>query len=969
MLSCRLGAAIGRWPRPAPATARRRYMAGAAILFTLAGTATGARGADSGGPEEITVTGSRIKNSDAAAANPISVLSTADIEATKASSIEDLFQHTIGVDFNGGSQATNNNGGGGTSNIGMRNLGPQRTLILIDGQRLIPYNGGSPDLNAIPMAMVERIEVLRDGASSIYGADAIGGVVNIITKKNADGMTFDSYAGTSGHGDGTSYSATGTLAHNFERGNLMISVGHEQTDAIPQANRSWATATHADDPNFPVSSSYRNQIADALQDENSNTVWLNGQTLDVTKDCQKIVAQTVGNVCINGVAKLNASYWQTLTSSITRNQINSSAHYDLTDDIVLKLSGFYTERQSEQLLRPEPILGDMFATPTFPGLFIPPGYAGNTTGQTVVGMWTPSAFGPRDYKQSSDTYRINVGLAGDLFGKYDWEAGYVFQANHTIQETLNEGNMLNLAQYIGQLPCFNTPGGCSNGQPTVPLNLFNLPSSLTPQLRNYLTFDNLDILHEHERYAYGTISGPLADLPAGPLKIALGGEIRHEDFSNVPDGLVIEGFGDGQQFPTFGAYNVASTYAELNAPILTDLPAVQSLTADLSTRFDHYSDFGNAVTYKSGLDWAVTPDLRLRGGYSKGFRAPQIGELYGGQSINTGNASGDPCETNKAYGPSNGNFGVGLLGAGTTCSLAVAGGKAVTNFTDPLDRTANSAQNVLGGGSTDLKPETSHQFTLGAVATPRFLPGFSAAADYYNVRIENAILIGGIAGSVGVDPILDGCYGPAQNKAYCALIQRSPSGTITLVNSLNSNFGYEKAQGIDFDFSYENELRALGVPIEGRLHLNLQTSLQFELEQENPDYSVTSFPGTYSPGLTNGFIPRWRGILNTDYADDNWGLHWDTRFIDHMRNLSGGPDVTGNRTPDMFYQDISAHYLFKDVPYVKSVRATIGIDNLLDQDPPWLNGPSADSNCKCGTIAGGFDEVGRYFYLRLSTSL
>jgi len=921
--------------------------------------------------QEVVVTGSRIKNADVAAANPITVLSTADIEQTKAASIEDIFQHTVGVDFNGGTNTSNNNGGGGASNIGMRNLGPQRTLILIDGQRMIPSLGAAPDLNAIPLSMIDRVEVLRDGASSVYGADAIGGVVNLITKKHADGMTADVFVGTSGHGDGTSYNGSASMAINNERSNIFIGVGHDHTDAIPQSARSWATDMHANDPNFPGSSSYRGQISDALQDENSSTAWINGTAYDITAQCAAIVAKTTGNACLNGVTKLNASNWQTLTSDFTRNQVNASGHYDITDSVTFNASGFYTERLSEQKLRPEPILGDTIANSTFPGFIIPANYPGNTTGGPVTAYWTPSEFGPRDYHQTSDTSRLQASLSGTLFKKYDWELGYVYQSNITTQEVRNEGNFYHLGEMLGQTTCVDIPaalGGCANGAPATPFNFFNVPGNVTPALVNYLTYDNITHTKEHERFAYADVTGDVIDLPAGALKAALGGEIRHEDYTNTPDTLVVEGWAPNQSAPTYGQYNVSSAYGELNIPLLKDLLAVQSLTADISGRFDHYSEFGNAETYKYGLDWAVTQDVRFRSGYSKGFRAPQIGELYGGQGLSDNNASGDPCETNAAIGRANGNFGKGVLTAGSTCSIAVAGGKAVTNFTDPLDQTPNNQQQVLIGGNPGLKPEISHELTVGTVATPRWVPGFSAAVDYYNVRIENTVLIGGVAGVVGVDTILNGCYGPAQNQAYCGFIHRNGSGVITYIDSLDANFGTQKAQGIDFDMSYDVAAEKLMLPVSGAFHLNLLASLQFEDTQTNPDYTTTSFPGTYQPGTANGFNPRWHGVFNIDYNQDNWGLHWDVRYFEHMHIQQADTlNAYGNQAPDMFYNDISATYTFNDLPYVKSLKTTVGIDNLFDKDPPWFNGPSADSTCKCGTIAGFYDEIGRFFYMRLSS--
>ena len=967
----------GSWRRCAPPALKRAGITLAALLtysiltapvFAQAPTQTAETQIDI---QTIEVTGSRIRNADAAAANPITVLSNADIQATGAAQIEDLFQHTVGVDFNGGLNTNNNNGGAGVSCVGMRNLGSQRTLILLDGQRLIPAGGGCVDLNSIPLAMVDRVEILRDGASSIYGADAIGGVINLITKKKADGLTFDSYFGDSGHNDGLSYSVNATAAFQTEKGNLMFGVGRDHTDAIPQANRSWATDTHASDPNYPGSSSYRNQISDGLQDENSNAIYLNGNTYGRTTDCATIVSQTYGNTCINGSTKLNASAWQTLTSELEHNEIFASGHYNITDNIQFNASGFYTQRNSEQLLRPEPILGDTIATNVFPGFIIPANYPGNTTNAALTAYLTPSQFGPRDYRQTSDTFRFRSSFSGTFFSKYDWEAGYVWQRNDTTTQVFNEGNFYNLAQLLGETTCVNVPTGCTNGLPTTPVNFFNAPFSTNPWLKDYLTFDNITNSQEVERYAFATINGDIYELPAGTAKFAIGGELRHEGFTNTPNELVIEGWAPNQQNPTAGGYDVGSGYAEVNIPVLADLPAVKSFNLDLSYRYDNYSTFAGASTWKGGYDWAVTEDIRLRGSFSKGFRAPQIVELFGGTVISDNAASGDPCETStSATAKANGNYGKGVKSAGSTCALAVNGGNALAanTFTDPIDGTPNNQQQVLTGSNSNLKPEESHQFTMGTVITPRWVPGLTMAIDYYNVRITNTVLDGGIAGFLGADAVLDGCYGPSQNTGYCALITRNAAGQITLINGLNTNFGTEKTQGIDFDITYDRPARQLYIPLDGNFKFNLLATLQYQLKQTLPDGSVGNNVGTYTPG-SNAFDPRWKGIFNAEYAEGSFGIHFDERYMEHMQNFYDSNEVYGNYSPDMWYTDMSAYYNFTDIPYVKNVKFTVGMDNVFDKDPPWMNGASADSVCKCGTIAGGYDEIGRYMYFRISSAL
>src|SRR6185437_7643554 len=233
---------------------------------------------------------------------------------------------------------------------------------------------------------------------------------------------------------------------------------------------------------------------------------------------------------------------------------------------------------------------------------------------------------------------------------------------------------------------------------------------------------------------------------------------------------------------TQGGYGVNSYYAELRIPVLGDLPGVKSLDLNPSARYDDYSTFGGQFTYKIGLDYAITADVRVRGSYSTALRAPRVSELYSGTSTANPSSGGDPCETNPAY-RANSNFGKGILTAGSTCSRAVAGGAAVTAFSDPLDASPNSQLIALQGGNPNLQPETARTITAGIVLTPRPAPGLTLAADYYNVAISNTILTGGVAGAVGPDFVLNNCYGPAQNERFCADIIRDAHGNIIQINS------------------------------------------------------------------------------------------------------------------------------------------------------------------------------------------
>ncbi len=950
-----------------------------AALAMVSATQAAAAAAPAAAPSaaavsEIVVTGSRIAGvTNLTSASPISVASHEDIVLSSAATVEDVVGRLPAVDFNGGISSATNNGGAGVSFIGLRNLGPSRTLVLLDGQRLIP-NGAAVDFNVIPLSMVEHVEVLKGGASSVYGADAIGGVINIITKKHANGVTFEANYGQSGHGDGQTYGFGTTIGVNSDRGNVMIGLSWDHRNPVQESRRNWAVDTHGTDANFPGGSTYRTQL-DVLQNENNTRqIWIGGA--QVTNNAANAAFITANVPCVAYIpaltkVKLNAGCtdWNFLTSGLDRKQMSVLSHYDITDDLTFVADGFFTDYSASQSLRPEPLLGDTIASTVngvqiFNGFILPTNYPGNTTGGPLAAYLTPLQFGPRRYEESTQTYRIRAGLEGKFLDDWKWELGAVEQHIHATEIVRHEGNFEHLAQITGQIACIDVPGGCANGAPINPPHFFNGPNIFTPAEVAYLTFDNTSISNSRERYVYGDANGTIFTLPAGPLKGAIGFETRDEHYDNLPDTLVQEGWAPNPQAPTAGGYHVSSIYGELQIPLLKDLPFVKSLDLSPSARFDDYSNFGGETTYKVGLNYEVTDDLRIRAAYATAIRAPTTTELFGGKVISDNGASGDPCETNQALAQGNPNVGLGILSAGSNCSLAVAHGGPVTNFTSVLDQIPSNQVQVLQGGSTTVQPEKARTFTVGAIFTPRFVPGLKFAIDYYSITIDNTILTGGIAGNQGADFILVGCYGPQQNKNYCGFITRDAAGNIIQINSLNTNVGTAKAQGIDYELSYDTAAANLTLPIPGSFVFDLQVNQQIKNNQGNPDGSITDFNGFFN---TNNETtqPKIKGVVTIDYALDAWKVRWNSRYDQATTNLNGGANVSGNVVPDLWYHDLSVSYDLKDFMHSQSARVIFGINNLFDKDPPFIG---TDSICKCNTIAGPFDVIGRFFYSRLSAS-
>ena len=948
-------------------------VAPALLVTALAGSAM-AQDAKTKEVEQIVVTGTRIKG-NVESPSPISVTKSADIQLTKATNVEDVLSKMPGVDFTGGISNATNNGGVGMSQVGLRNLGPTRTLILVDGQRLLPVFSGSstiPDLNAVPISMVDRLEVLRDGASSSYGADAIGGVINIITKRKSDGLFVAGNYGISGHGDAETYGLNSSIGFNSDRGSMIVALNWDHKNELQQSDRSWATDPHIGDAGNEGGSTWRNQLT--VLTAPGGITWLNGAQTTVTDP--NIVKGGPNMLFLPGAgrAKLNAGAagWNDLAGGLDRKQISFNGRYDVTSDVTFIAQGFFTRRESSQSLRPEPLLGTDISTsvngyPVFAGFIMPAWMPGNTLGKDFVATLTPAQFGPRQYRQTSQTYRVRLGFEGKVFDKYNWDLGYVIQSNETTQKVLNTGNWNHLGQMLGSVPCLDVPGGCNKvtGRPNVQPNWFNGPNIFTPEQVKYLTYTNVDNNSARERYFYANINGPLYTLPAGDITGALGVEHRDEHADDTPDALSQFGWAPNQAAPTSGGYTVDAVYGEIQVPVLKNIPFFKLLNLSLSGRHDEFSSFGNADTYKVGLNWKIDDNLRLRSAYSTGFRAPSTAELYGGQTISFLTASGDPCDSRTTPINGNTNMGKGVLSAGSTCSLAVAGGAAVTSFkADQNEVSTNQTPNLVGGYSK-LQAERSRELTAGLIFTPTFLNGFSMAVDYYHITVSNAILTGGISNAASPDLILLGCYGPAQNKAYCNWIHRNAAGAIVQIDSLNTNSGVVRVEGIDYDFGYDTRKAGLSLPFPGSVAVNLTVSNQMKNTSSNPDGSVNRYNGTFN--YSNESIqPKWKAQFSADYrSGSQWALHWDTRFIQGTRNLDGSDKIRGNVIKDLYFHNISFAYDLDKLLAARNTRIVVGIDNLFDTKPPFLNG---DSVCKCNSIAGPYDFVGRYFYTKFSTS-
>ena len=489
--------------------------------------------------EEIVVTGTRIRSNNITAAEPLQVVTAAQIQETKAITLEDYLQKLPTVDFNSISQ-NNNNGGVGASQAAIHNLGAQRTLVLVNGLRFPGTDTQGTfapvDLNNIPISMVDHIEVLTDGANSIYGADAIAGVINVITKKDFNGFEATGSIGGTSAGDRLSYDASATLGIGNDRGNVIINLAYSEQNPVPQRDRDWA------------SKQYRDADGNLIGATSGRPPGL--LLIDPTTGASKYFGGVHNDLVLQPGNRFDLTQIPYLVGELQTKQANLSGHYDLTDGITAVVEGFFTDRGSHQRLNPDPV-DFLTTTIKYPnGFVLPYCLYGMTDATTASGCApqqghpsgvNPNAIragvtsdqlartrrfegGPRNYSDTIDTYRLRIGLEGTLLNDYNWQIGYVYGASNARYETQGALNFTHLFQLAGLVPCgVDALQGCRIG------NVVG-DNTLTKKDVAYMEFIDTRTSQIEQDYAYGDISGPIPfvpELPGGPVKFDVGFEYRN----------------------------------------------------------------------------------------------------------------------------------------------------------------------------------------------------------------------------------------------------------------------------------------------------------------------------------------------------------------------------------------------------------------------------------------------------------
>ncbi|MCW3174168.1 TonB-dependent receptor [Shewanella subflava] len=559
--------------------------------------------------ERIAVTGSRIKRTDMETASPVSVIDASSIIASGATSIDDVLQK---MTSSGGAMtnAAVNNGSGGNARVNLRGLGSNRTLVLVNGRRMIASGTGAAstvDLNTIPVSMIQRVEVLKDGASAVYGTDAIAGVVNVILKRDFDGLELNAQTGISGQGDADETSLDFTLGNTFDKGNVVINAQYTKRGEASQADRGFSECPIAEKGPAGNRTTY---CAGSAYSEGGHIWGENGANLS---------GRGGEYHEFTDADRFNYSKDSFLSTPMERLNLSFAGTYELSDSTMFFSEAMYTKRWSDQQMAPQPIWN------SDPWIYQPKVAGGWMTddllpwieaGEEISYGRRMVESGSRDFSQTVDTIRIVLGLEGEFDNGWTWDASYNKGKNDSVDTLANLHNLgsINDAVLEGKFDPFLQESW--QGDSIAPFIYTELNSGGS----------ELDIIA-------GTLSGGIVDLPAGELGFAAGYEHRKESAYYTPDSLTSQGLAnDPRVEPTAGEFSVDEVYAELAIPLLADLPLAQQVDMSAAMRYFNYSTFGEDTTWKLGLTWRLYDDLMIRGGRSTAFRAPTVSELFGGKS-------------------------------------------------------------------------------------------------------------------------------------------------------------------------------------------------------------------------------------------------------------------------------------------------------------------------------------------------
>ncbi|MEO1040806.1 MAG: TonB-dependent receptor [Pseudomonadota bacterium] len=941
---------------------KSRHLLGAAMGALSVGVAATAMAPAFAQDDTIIVTGSRIARSDLQASSPVAIVSQEQILFSGEVNVEAVLAEipAIAPDLGG---TTNNGSPGGIATADLRALGANRTLVLVNGRRYMASdNQQRVDLNNIPSALIERVEVVTGGASSIYGSDAIAGAVNFILKDDFEGVRIGAQGGRAlEDGDGNTANVNVTLGVNTSdgRGNVTMFADYTYRDEVRAARRGWADTAYDD-----LGGGF---VLDPLGSSRIPGSQILGSDFTVPGETGTTgsVGFTEDGTPFSGPDSFNFQPDNFIVTPQERLLFTTLGRYEINEFVEAYMETTYANNSVNQQLAfdandiPDnpaslevPIDGNPLITNPDLITFLTDNFDADADGVAVIPDLRRRMVeaGPRFTAFESDALRVLTGLRGDLaldFGSdWNYDVYYSYAKTNRSEALRSYTSDVRIQQAVnvttdagGNAVCIDQTGGC------VPITLFG-PGSIDPEGVPFISPAAAVVRDTEQQIFNASVSGNAWELPAGPVGVAFGYEYRDESARDIPDQFVISGeLGPGtNEDPVEGQFDVHEVFGEVLIPVLADAAFAESLEIEGAFRYSDYSSVGSASAFKAGGSWTPVEGLKIRGLYQEAVRAPNIFELFG-QATGAPTVT-DGCASDQTEGNATERAFCGALGVPDPA-----------DFTPDAQATTQSTGAILAGESLDA--ETAETWTVGFVYESPIIEGLTVVADYYSIFVDDAI------DTLGPTVRSDQCIASNDvNSAACQLLTRGPNGDIAFIQDTFINTGSETRKGIDWQIDYSRDLNILNIP--GTISLFQAGNYTFTNEFVPADgEDAIDCNGIFSgdcTGLGDFNQPKWKLTNNVTYVTGPLQVRAQYRVIGNLTNGAADTidDLAFEETDIQGYVDITASY---DV--TENLNLYAGVENLADTSPPLMGSGFTGRNggSDAGTDPSLYDVLGRRFFV------
>lgn len=919
--------------------------------------------------EEVVITGSRLVRRDLDAPSPVVTLSAETVQNAGNVTIEETLNEMPQL-ASDNTSSVNSGGGSGILTADLRGLGPERTLVLVNGRRFTPADSrGLTDLSSIPDALVERVEIMTGGASAVYGSDAVAGAINFVLKDDFEGIEFNTFYGESDAGDATTEKYDLTIGGNFAdgRGNAVVSVSWTDRGDIFFADRDYSAISLFESGGQLVPGGSSNIPGTRVGITPADLANLNGLGFDPATACPGTIGgirfgeQGVVQPFCDPEDRFNFAPLNYLLRPLERLQFTSLASFDITENVEVYTELAFMENRNEWQQAPN--AGGLQTSGAPRGVYRIPSFANNPvlfdatrdflianadtfdpdgdgTAEIVGTGRRSEETGPRNYKYDRTSYSATVGMKGffDMADRtVNWDVFGQYQRAKTDEDIAGQLSQLRLAlgsdvtvDPDGSARCTNEFVGC------VPVNFLGI-NSISPEAAAFIS-PNHGVTEVLERTVFGAfISTDVVELPAGPLTLGVGFEYREDQFDFRPDTAAQGGeFGDPEP-PIEASVDLTEFFFEARVPLLADMPLVDYLGAEFAGRVSDYNTVGDVSTWQVALSYSPLDWARFRTSYNSAIRAPNINELF--DTVTIGFSAGDDlCD--KDLNPSDAEK-----------ALCVAQGIPADQI-DTFDQ-INVGFGVRSGGNPDLEEEEATTWTFGVVLSPPMVEGLNVTLDYYDITIDNAI------NQLTAQQVVNACFRELDNNSdTCRAINRFPNNQIDFVDARSLNVAEINATGLDLQADYSFDLPGSLAIFEGAsIRMSFLASWAFEnetiAEPGQPGLDCLGLFGGACSGFNTFIQPDAKYQANFSYISGPLYTRLQWRGIPEVDLVPGAGNVVTSADA-VNYFDLNASYNFTD-----RLQLNLGIDNITDEEPPVLGFSLAgDANVDISL----YDVLGRRFY-------